>query len=192
MNPRTASEFNALGRMNAIPFKSYTPAQSRIASLVPGCFFHDSWSVSASDPHLSAMGQFLKAFSASPAWVNACMSIRNRAAAMAGLKNLGAFDQIDKSKPECNYKPDDRVGIFTLIANTFDEVLLGDKDKHLDVTLSVHRAVNANTDAVFVTVTTVVHVHNLLGRLYMIPVLPMHRIIAPSVLRAIALVPNAA
>ena len=177
-------------QMNATPFESQTPAQSQIASFVPGCYFHDSWSVSAGDPQLSAMGQFLKAFSATPAWVNACMSIRNRAAAMVGLKNLGAFDQINKSKSE--YKPDDRVGIFTLIATTFDEVLLGDKDKHLDVTISVHRAVNASTDAVLVTVTTVVHVHNLLGRLYMLPVLPMHRIIAPSVLRAIALVPNAA
>jgi len=110
---------------------------------------------------------------------------------MVGLKNLGAFDQINKSKPERDYKPDDRVGVFTLLTNTFDEVILGDKDKHLDVTLSVHRAVEANTGAVVVTVTTVVHVHNLLGRLYMLPVAPMHRIIAPSVLRAVALVKNA-
>ena len=109
---------------------------------------------------------------------------------MVGLKNLGAFDQIDKSKAECDYKPDDRVGIFTLVANTFDEVLLCDKDKHLDVTLSVHRAAEADTGALVVTVTTVVHVHNLLGRLYMLPVTPMHRIIAPSVLKAIAIVPN--
>ena len=88
--------------------------------------------------------------------------------------------------------PGDRVGIFTLVANTFDEVLLSDKDKHLDVTLSIHRAVDANTGAVVVTVTTVVHVHNLLGRLYMLPVVPMHRIIAPSVLRAVALIKNEA
>lgn len=178
--------------MNTLPFKSHAPAQSPIASLVPGCYFHDSWSVSAGDPRLSAMGQFLKAFSFTPAWVNACMSIRNRAAAMVGLKDLGAFDQINKSKSECDYKPGDRVGIFTLIDNSFDEVLIGDKDKHLDVTLSVHRAVDAHTGAVVVTVTTVVQVHNLLGRLYMFPVVPMHRIIAPSVLRAIALVPDAA
>lgn len=138
------------------------------------------------------MGQFLKAFSSTPAWVNLCMSMRNRAAAMVGLKNLGAFDQIDKSKPECDYKPDERIGIFTLIVNTFEEVVLGDKDKHLDVTLSVHRVADAGTGEVVVTVTTVVHVHNLLGRLYMLAVVPMHRIIAPSVLRAVAHVPNAA
>jgi len=173
--------------MNAVPVKSHTPAQSRIASLVHGAYFHDSWSVAAGDPRLSALGQFLKAFSATPAWVNVCMSIRNRAAAMVGLKNLGAFDQINKSKPECDYQHEDRIGIFTLIANTFDEVILGDKDKHLDVTLSIYRAVEASTGAIVVTVTTVVHVHNLLGRIYMLPVAPMHRIIAPSVLRAVAL-----
>ena len=178
--------------MNAVPFKSHTPTQSRITSLVPGCYFHDAWSVAAGEPQLSAMGQFLKAFSSTPAWVSACMSIRNRAAAVVGLKNLGAFDQVNKSKSECDYKPGDRVGIFTLIDNTFDEVLLCDKDKHLNVTLSVHRAVDANTGAVVVTVTTVVHIHNLLGRLYMLPVTPMHRIIAPSVLRAIALGPSTA
>ncbi len=105
---------------------------------------------------------------------------------MVGLKNLGAFDQIDMSKSEKDYKAGDRVGIFTLISNTFDEVLLGDKDKHLDVTLSVHRAVEDNAGVVVVTFTTVVHVHNLPGRLYMLVVAPMHRMIAPSVLTAVA------
>jgi hypothetical protein len=132
------------------------------------------------------MGQYLKAFSSTPGWVHTCMSIRNRIVAMVGLKDLGAMDEINKSKPEGDYQPDDRIGIFTLISNSYDEVLLCDKDKHLDVTLSVHRAVDDNTGAILVTVTTIVHVHNLLGRLYMFPVAPMHRIIAPSVLRAVA------
>lgn len=81
--------------MNAVPFKSRTPIQSQIALLVPESYFHDSWSVLAADPQLSALGQFIKAFSSVPAWVNACMSIRNRAVAMVGLKNLGAFDQVN-------------------------------------------------------------------------------------------------
>ncbi|HEY3433453.1 MAG TPA: DUF2867 domain-containing protein [Rhodocyclaceae bacterium] len=176
--------------MTTLPFKSPTPAQSRIAPLIPGSYFHDAWSVSAGDPKLSALGQFLKAFASPPAWVNLCMALRNRAAALVGLKNLGAFDKIDASKRESDYQPGDRVGIFTLIDNTFDEVLLSDRDKHLDVTLSLHRAEDAATGAVVVTVTTVVHVHNLLGRLYMLPVEPMHRLIAPSVLRAVAEAPT--
>lgn len=53
------------------------------------------------------------------------------------------------------------------------------------MTLSVHRQETA-PGQVQVTVTTVVKVRNLLGHLYMLPVKPMHKRIAPAVLRAVA------
>jgi hypothetical protein len=62
---------------------------------------------------------------------------------------------------------------------------LGDSDKHLDVALSVHQRLNPETNQVELTVSTVVHIHNLLGRLYMLPVAPVHKLIVPSVLRAL-------
>lgn len=74
------------------------------------------------------------------------------------------------------------MGIFTLFENSLDAVLLGDRDKHLDVTLSVYKSVLDSGKKVLLTVTTVVHTHNLLGKLYMIPVKPMHRLIVPAVL----------
>jgi Protein of unknown function (DUF2867) len=64
--------------------------------------------------------------------------------------------------------------------------LIGDRDKHLNVVLSVHRRLLPGRQAVEITLTTVVHVKNLLGRLYMLPVTPAHRIIAPAVLASIA------
>ncbi|MDR2328646.1 MAG: DUF2867 domain-containing protein, partial [Comamonas sp.] len=67
-----------------------------------------------------------------------------------------------------------------------DEALIGDSDKHLNVVLSVHRApVAGRQGQVAITITTVVHVRNLLGHLYMLPVAPMHRRIAPAVLAAL-------
>ncbi|WP_211206857.1 DUF2867 domain-containing protein [Thiolinea disciformis] len=86
------------------------------------------------------------------------------------------------SHPIEHYQAEARIGIFTLFENSFDEVLLGDRDKHLDVMLSVHRRVLNTGQHVCITVTTVVHIHNWLGKLYMIPVKPMHRIIVPRVL----------
>ncbi|MGV0986130.1 MAG: DUF2867 domain-containing protein [Limnohabitans sp.] len=166
--------------MKAIP-----PANARIQQLIPGSYFHDAWSVQAGDPGLSALGQFLKAIAATPTWVNHSMALRNHVVEKLGLKNLGGLGAFDPDKTEDTYQPGDRVGIFTLFEQTFDEVLLGDKDKHLDVTLSVHRQAFAS-GSVQVTVTTVVHVNNALGRLYMLPVAPMHRLIAPTVLRAVA------
>jgi hypothetical protein len=172
--------------MKIHPSKTTPPADSRIAALVPGAYFCDAWSIKAGDPTLSALGQFLKAVSRTPRWVDACMSLRNRAVTLLGLKDLGALAGLDLSKRDIDYQPGDRVGIFTLYENTFTEALLGDKDKHLDVTLSVHRSPATPSGDVQVTITTLVQVKNLLGRAYMLPVTPMHRLIAPTVLRAVA------
>lgn len=177
--------------MTPIPAQTSAPTPSAIAAYLPGAYFHDAWTITAGEPSLSALGQFLKALQATPPWVNTLMTIRNHAVAALGLKNLGTLSRIDPAKPACAYQPGDRVGIFTLIANTADEVLLGDKDKHLDVVLSVHQAAEANSARVRVTVTTVVHVHNWFGVLYMLPVTPMHRIISKTVLKAVGRAPKA-
>lgn len=66
-----------------------------------------------------------------------------------------------------------------------DEVILFDSDNHLDVALSVHKGQNPETNRPMLTVSTVVHTHNLLGRLYMLPVAPLHKMIVPSVMRSI-------
>jgi hypothetical protein len=166
------------------PTETSPPADSRIAPRLAGADFFDAWAIDAADPQRSALGQFLKAAQATPGWVNACMALRNRIVQVFGIKNLGALSQIDPARPDADYRPGDRVGIFTLIENTPDEVLLGDNDKHLSVVISVHRAPAAN-DRARVTVTTVVHTKNALGRLYMLPVTPMHRLIVPATLRAI-------
>ena len=119
-----------------------------------------------------------------PLWVEQLMALRNRIVSLLGLKNLGGLSQIDPGKPESAYLVGDRVGIFTLISRSANEVLLGDRDKHLNVVVSVHQQVNAG-GAAWVTVTTVVHVNNWLGRLYMIPVAPAHRLIARAMVQTV-------
>lgn len=166
------------------PTETTPPAGSRIAARIAGADFHDAWAIDAADPSLSALGQFIQSILATPRWVDACMALRNRAVQLVGLKNLGELSRVDPAKPDTDYRPGDRVGIFTLFENTPDEVLLGDRDKHLDVVLSVH-CERHPARPVRVTVTTVVHTRNRLGRLYMLPVRPMHKLIAPAVLRHI-------
>ena len=175
-------------RRVVLPQKTTVPLGSRIADLVPGSYFYDAWRVRVAESNLSALEQYLKAAQATPRWVSACMTIRNKAVGLFGLKNLGNLQNVLPGRKADTYKVGDRVGIFTLYESTFDEVLLGDKDKHLDVTLSVHRSVADECE--FITITTVVNVHNALGRVYMMPVTPMHRVIVPSVLRTIAYEPT--
>lgn len=172
--------------MHATPVETTVPASSALAASLPGAYFHDAWAIAPLDSSASALDMFLKVTAGTPGWINTLMALRNRVVALVGLKNLGTLSGVDPHKPASAYRIGDRVGIFTLFANTPNEVLLGDKDKHLDVMLSVHKTVDARSGQVLATVSTVVHVHNWLGRLYMLPVTPMHRVIAPAVLRGAA------
>lgn len=171
--------------MNANPIETQAPPNSRIAALLAGASFHDSWSITSSDVDKSALDHFIAAVKYTPRWVEVCMTARNKVVSLLGLKDLGTLSRVAGDKPASEYRPGERVGIFTLFENSFDEALIGDRDKHLDVMLSIHREASPDSKHVVLTVTTVVHVKNLLGRLYMLPVKPMHRIIAPAVLAAI-------
>jgi Protein of unknown function (DUF2867) len=113
------------------------------------------------------------------------MNVRNRVVGYMGLKNLGGLSQIHPNKTSAEYVAGERVGIFTLISKTDDEVLLGDDDNHLKVVVSVHMGTRPNGPEPVITVTTVVHVKNWLGRLYMVPVAPAHRVIARAMVMTI-------
>jgi Protein of unknown function (DUF2867) len=170
--------------MKNSPTASTAPHGSQIAAYLPGAYFHDAWAIRVSEPHLNALEQFLQVARKTPAWIDRLMALRNRIVALFGLKNLGGIAQIDPNKKASDYQTGDPVGIFTLISNSTEEVLLGDSDKHLNVVVSVHTQTDSINRDTLITVTTVVHVHNWLGRLYMIPVTPAHKIIARSMVRA--------
>lgn len=161
------------------------PPGSAINARLPGAYFHDSYVISVPDTTRTALSYFLIAVANTPPWVISLMALRNKMVRFVGLKDLGGLGELNSSKPASAYAPGDRVGIFTLISNSSNEALLGDRDKHLDVVLSVYKHPRPQGGVQSVSVTTVVHVHNLLGRIYMIPVAPLHKLIAPAVLARI-------
>ena len=166
---------------------SDVPPASAINAQLPNANFYDCYGISVPDADTNhiALAYFLKAMGNSPAWTNSLMVLRNKVVRLFGLKDLGGFGGLNLSKHASDYAPGDRVGIFTLISNSPHEALLGDSDKHLDVVLSVFK--HSPTDGyVTISVTTVVHVHNFLGRIYMLPVKPLHKLIAPAVISRIS------
>jgi len=162
-------------RMNAIT-EIAVPAASRLHARLPGAHFHDAYRMALPDDR-PVLALFLDSVRRTPRWVNRLMALRNAVVAPLGLKNLGGLNEVDAVKPVAAYRPGDRVGIFTLLHVSDDEVILGDADRHLDVQVSLCRL---GED---VAVSTVVHVHRLLGHLYMLPVAPLHRRIVPAVMR---------
>lgn len=164
---------------------SDVPPESAINARLSGAYFHDSYVISVHDTTPTALNYFLTALVNTPSWVNLLMTLRNKIVRFFGLKDLGDLGNLNLSKPASTYTSGDRVGIFTLISNSPNEALLGDRDKHLDVVLSVYKNPLDRSGIQSISVTTVVHIHNLWGRIYMFPVTPLHRLIAPAVLNRI-------
>ncbi|GLG83531.1 DUF2867 domain-containing protein [Acinetobacter calcoaceticus] len=161
------------------PYLSALPHDSQISSQLNNAYFHDSWSIVLGQQDLNVFQQLIKLFHHTPQWVEWSMNLRNKITSKIGLKDLGSFKQIDAHKKENEYVAGDRIGIFTLLQRTENELVVGDDDKHLNVTLSIYK----NEETQVLTVTTVVHIKNLLGRLYMLPVIPVHRKIVPATLQ---------
>lgn len=132
-------------------------------------------SLSATDIYCALMQQ-------TPGWVDALMALRNRVVRPLGLKDLGLLSSVAASAAV----PGQRMGIFEVVSMSVNELVLQDHDKHLLVQLSVLKQTHdASHDKL--TISTVVHTHNRLGRIYMAFVAPAHRVIAPAVARRASL-----
>lgn len=159
---------------------SSLPAGSRIQQAQAGADFADSYRLPSLKPGASALEQFLMLSARTPAWMNALMTLRNQAVLWVGLKDLGRMAAAVPRKPASAYRLGDRVGIFTLQYADPDEVVLEDIDKHLHVQVSLFKQ-----GADELQLSTVVHIHNRLGHIYMSVVGPVHGVIVPLMLRQV-------
>jgi len=157
--------------------KSEIPQGSVIAKVLTGCYFFDCYSFHTKQQPRKSLEIWIDHASNTPAWINFLMACRNKIVKSMGLKNLGHLGALDINKSLEEYQVGDRVGIFTLFFLTDNEIILADSDKHLDVQVSVYKE---NNESDLISISTVVHVHNYLGKLYMLFVKPIHKLIVPS------------
>lgn len=160
------------------------PHPSVIATRLDGATFYDSYSIPlrTEDTLVSAAELALRVFSKVPAWIELLMRLRNRIVALVGLKNQGSFTRgVDKHKAAESYLVGDRLGLFAVMHISQDEFIMGEDDKHLKVQISICKV--QRSGAPHLVVSTVVHEHNWLGKVYMWVVGPAHKVIAPATLR---------
>lgn len=155
------------------------PAGARIEQLSKDASFADSYRERVPYRGQSALQLFLLMARHTPAWIDTLMRLRNALVKRLGLKDLGTLSDVG-ARNAADYRVGDRVGIFTIHSLSDDELILEDRDKHLDVRVSVY--LRPDGDTALVHASTVVHVHNRLGRLYMALVTPAHRRIVPATL----------
>ncbi len=152
------------------------PIQSIVQARLHDADFYDAYEVLNSQSERSALQIWVDALQKSPAWIQKALDLRNAIVSKLGLRT----SLRSPLKLANEYKVGERVGIFTLLSISDDEVVMGDPDKHLDFLISICKT-NGNK----VVISTVVHIHNWMGHAYMFFVKPMHRIIAPAMLSKI-------
>ena len=159
------------------------PVESGVTRVYKSVNLADAFAIrlpssASNDPDLLA--RFI--FSHQPSWVGALLGLRDVLVAGFGLKTGKQLAVIaaaaDKSE---------RVGIFKVYSTNDTEIVMGEDDKHLDFRLSVLCSTGGAPDSGRqLTLSTVVHCHNLLGRIYIMVIAPFHRTVVKASLRRAA------
>ena len=159
------------------------PASSRVTRIYAHPNLADAYTIrlpdnATTDPELLA--RFM--FSHQPAWVGKLLRIRDALVAGFGLKTAKGLEESARTER------DKHVSIFRIYERTVDEIVLGEDDKHLDFRVSVFQ--ETRTDVAgggrYLTVSTVVQCHNLLGRTYILLIAPFHEMVVRSSMRSAA------
>jgi hypothetical protein len=160
--------------MNVSPV--VTPAQSGIARIYPSSHLADAYAIAlpaaaSTDPEVLA--RFM--FAHQPAWIGKLMGVRDTIVGCFGLKTGKHLKTLEHTARA------ERVGIFKIYSRSNTEIVVGEDDKHLDFRASV-----LCSSGPTLTVSTVVHCHNLLGRVYLLVITPFHRMVVKASLRRAA------
>ncbi|MEO8807103.1 MAG: DUF2867 domain-containing protein [Burkholderiaceae bacterium] len=161
------------------------PPASRVAHFYASTDLADAFAIrlppgASTDPE--TLARFM--FAQQPRWVRGLMGVRDLLVAGFGLKTAAQLQD-----PAATGRHP-RVGIFRIYETRPHEIVLGEDDKHLDFRLSVLTellpVVHGPESAGQVVLSTVVHCHNRLGRLYILLIAPFHRAVVQATLRRAA------
>jgi len=142
--------------------------------------YADSFAIQLQRTDIESWELIAAFFQSAPNWVDRLFVLRNRIAGYLGLKT-GSYQPQDLDPP---YQVEQRIGLFRIIAFTDTEVILGEDDSHLDFRTSL-LLIPSDTGYQLI-VSTLVKTKNTLGVIYFSVVKHFHRLIAPIMVRAMA------
>ncbi len=158
------------------------PEQSSVVGLYESTSLADAFAVrlplgTAADPDV--LWRFV--MSQQPFWIGWLTNVRDAVVACFGLKTAKRLATLSDEASA------DRIAFFKVYSRSESEIVMGEDDRHLDFRLSVLRTPDPSlTLGGQLTVSTVVHCHNLLGRAYIWVIAPLHRLIVKASLRRAA------
>ena len=160
------------------------PRESRLQARLPAATYLDAFEVELGDTSLTPVQIATRALSATPAWVEGLLRLRDRLVGPLGLKTVGRLGEVPRREtgPPA---PGDRLSIFRIETLDDKELVLGIDDNHLDVRISFLKRPRSLRPTY--VVCSLVQTHNLLGRVYMLPVAPFHRLLVAMMMRRVRL-----
>jgi len=161
--------------------RAAAPLDSEIADWYCGADLIDSYVVRiAPGPGLSMKDLADDVFGSRAAWIDMLMSVRDGVVGKLGGKTSRDLRRSLRDHPHVDF--------FPVLSEREDEIVLGEDDRHLDFRVSLQR--RREPSGVLLAATTVVRVHNPLGRAYLLAVRPFHKIIMRASLARLARVPG--
>jgi hypothetical protein len=155
------------------------PPESGIANTYATMNLADAFSIelpATASTSPEVLARFI--FSQQPAWVRGLMIVRDALVAGFGLKTTKHLSSVATGGMG-------RLGIFKIYSNSQTEIVMGEDDKHLDFRASVLCTGQPGARRHLI-LSTVVHCHNRLGRIYILVIAPFHRLVVRSSLRRAA------
>ena len=134
----------------------------------------DSFVITVDKPGLGAREAARHVINSAPRWYYHLLALRNAIVRPLGLKT--ALDTAAMTKV-------DTIGVFPVISETDDCVILGLDDHHLNFRI-VFETEALERNRTLVRSITLVRRNNTLGRIYLAAVLPFHNLIVPAMLNA--------
>ena len=121
-------------------------------------------------------------FTGTPTWVKSLFELREKFAQLVGLKTGEKKSNRQKYLDEFNCEVGQKIGLFKVFSKSKLEVILGEDDKHLNFRISIH--INElDKNEKIITLSTSVQFNNNFGKLYFLPVKPIHKFIVPSMIK---------
>jgi len=133
-----------------------------ISALLPGSDFADNYGFTVTGRQVDAPTVATALFQNAPRWMAGLMRLRNCVVEALGLKSVA-------------------LGAFPVLCESPELVILGLDDRHLDFRIAIRVG-----ECQRVNVSTLVRIHNRLGRAYLAAILPFHRIIVTESLKRTA------
>jgi Protein of unknown function (DUF2867) len=153
-----------LGRNKLLGVDEATAQPEHFAAL-PTASFADTYVIHGTEFKL-AIDAAHGAFDRAPTWISNLLQLRN-----ALVRPFGLIYQAPTENLE-------RIGMFPILYDAPQKVVLGLNDKHLDFRVVVELLNFGHS----VSLTTLVKPHNYFGRAYLAVIMPFHRIIAATTL----------